>query len=113
MTVAVLGHKASVYRSGAVTDKRDGKRASISLTWTATPDEIGGSDAHQQSCRSYRKTSLEPITAAFREDPLNPHTVAAQTSRFGINLNCLAAVHGTGRYGMFTQWVRSNLTGAC
>jgi hypothetical protein len=56
MIVAVMGHKASVYRSGAVTDKRDGKRAGISLAGTATPDGIGGSDAHQQSCRSYWKT---------------------------------------------------------
>jgi hypothetical protein len=56
---------------------------------------------------------MQPATAAFCESRLNAHSVAAQTSWIGINLNRLQVLRETNRYGMFTQWVRSNLMGPC
>jgi hypothetical protein len=109
MTVAGVGHKAPVYRSGAVTDKRDGNSAGFLLL---------GMQPHTGSAVQNGKAKL-PFTVEFDIQPgfcesrLNANAVAGQTSLFGINLNRLRGLRGTNRYGMFTQWVRSNLMGPC
>jgi hypothetical protein len=83
------------------------------LAGNATPHGISGSEPKGKAAVSGWKVDMQPTRATFCESRLNAHAVAAHMSPFGINLNCLPGLRETKRYGMFTQWVRSNLMAPC
>jgi hypothetical protein len=63
--------------------------------------------------RNGSSTSISAPDARLYDVVLNRQAKTGHSCRFGINLNRCSVVRDTRAYGMFTQWVRSNLMWAC